>query len=134
DIYASQTNYSEAYNHQSKYIMFKDSVYRTESAEAMENFAAQYETEKKEQQIKMLSQTATIQNLELERRNLYVVVLISLLSLVSFGAYFIYLKRRQREKQLLTEAELKGQLLKAEAQQKMQDERLRISRELHDNI
>src|SRR5690606_36897660 len=71
-IYASQGNYSQAYNHQAKYMMFKDSVYRIESAKAMENFAAQYETEKKEQQIKMLSQTTTIQNLELEQRNLYV--------------------------------------------------------------
>jgi signal transduction histidine kinase len=50
------------------------------------------------------------------------------------ATYFIYQRRKEREKQLLLKADLEKQLLEEQARQKMQTEKIRISRELHDHI
>jgi signal transduction histidine kinase len=50
------------------------------------------------------------------------------------GAYFIIKNRRIKEEKLRAEAAFQLQLKEVEARSAMQHERLRISRELHDNI
>lgn len=48
--------------------------------------------------------------------------------------YLLYNQQKLKNKQLHKEAELKSTLVKIETQNKLQEQRLRISRDLHDNI
>ena len=48
--------------------------------------------------------------------------------------YLLYNQQKLKNKQLHKEAELKSALVKIETQNKLQEQRLRISRDLHDNI
>ena len=48
--------------------------------------------------------------------------------------YLLYKQQKLKNEQLLKEGELKEALIKIETQNKLQEQRLRISRDLHDNI
>jgi len=89
--------------------------------------STRYETDKKEQQIKVLNKQRIIQQLGLTAT-------ILVLLIVVIVAYVIYRNRRLKEEQLRRDAAFQLQLKEAEARNAMQQERLRISRELHDNI
>ena len=54
--------------------------------------------------------------------------------ILSLLGYIFYNQQKQKNKQLKRENDLKEALLKIEAQNKLQEQRFRISRDLHDNI
>ncbi|WP_304067466.1 tetratricopeptide repeat protein [Pedobacter glucosidilyticus] len=126
--------YQEAYEHIHKAFMLKDSVLFLNNQKSLQELQTQYETSKKEQQITNLNQKNLIQELKIKQRNLYLFIAAVILTLVISGAYFIYQKRRAKEKQLILKARLEKQILEEQARQKMQSEKVRISRELHDHI
>lgn len=130
NMYASFNRFDSAYVYSHKYNLLRDSVRQIENIENLNELTTQYETSKKEQQIKELSQQNTIQELQLEQRKYLLLMAIVLTFAAILGAYFFNYKRKQKEKRL----ELEAQLLKIEAEQKVTSERVRISRDLHDNI
>lgn len=113
---------------------YKDSLYTAQNSETVKQLQIQYETEKKEQKIKDLNQQHTIQNLKMEQRNLLLAVLVIGFIAVCLLAFFIYHQRKQKEKQILLQADLEAQKLKLDAEMKLNTEKLRIARDLHDNI
>ncbi len=133
-LYAQFGHHDSAYRYLNKYTGFRDSLRLIEKAETIDELTARYESEKKEQQIEVLTQQTTIQQLGLQRRNLFLLATFLLLVLASAMAYMIHRNKKARERQFLIEAELKAELLRVEAQHTLQQDRLRISRELHDNI
>lgn len=60
--------------------------------------------------------------------------ILGLAILVGLIGYFVYRNQKLKNIQLQKENELKDALIKIETQNKIQEERLRISRDLHDNI
>jgi len=133
-LYAQFGRHDSAYQYLNKYTTFSDSLRLIEKAAAIDELTVRYESEKKEQQIEVLTQQTTIQQLGLQRRNLLLLASVLLFVSASAMAYMIYRNRMAGERQLLNEAALKAELLRAEAQNALQQDRLRISRELHDNI
>ena len=61
-------------------------------------------------------------------------MIIGLVFLTALIGYFVYRNQKLKNRQLQKENELKDALIKVETQNKVQEERLRISRDLHDNI
>lgn len=117
-----------------RYTASKDSMFSYNHAKAIATLRVTYETEKKEQQIAILSQENTIQQLSLQQQNMYLLTA-GLLLVITLGAgVAFYRNRKQKEARLLQEAELKAAWMKVQSQQELHQDRLRIARELHDNI
>lgn len=127
-------NIPAAYSYHKEYTAFQDSIFNAQKNKQIYELKTEYETEKKEQQIALLSQENTIQQLNLRQRNVYLLFAGLSLFLLLLAGFSFYKNRKQREERLMQEAELKEALVKAQAQNELHQDRLRISRELHDNI
>lgn len=115
-IYAQLNDYKKALTLYQDHITIKDSLYNSNTQKNIADLYVKYETAEKDNQL-----------LQQENRNakqqITILLIGSLLALVSIFTYFFYRSRR-----------LKEEKLKLEAQNTLQNDRLRISRDLHDNI
>lgn len=134
DVDAKTGDYKNAFNYLKYYTVQKDSVFETEKTKTVFELEAKYDNEKKEKEI--LSQRADIaeQELDINKKNSYILGLSTLTLVLGLLGYLIYNQQKLKNRQLKKENELKDALLKIETQNKLQDQRLRISRDLHDNI
>ncbi len=126
-LYEDKKDYRRALENQKKYIAYKDSLLNVATNTRIAELEIAYETEKKDLRIAQ-------NELELRRKtNLLVITLgaIGVLLIFVFGIYrFQKLKRIQLQKEL----ELKNRLRQSELEKTLSEEKLRIARELHDNI
>lgn len=86
-----------------------------------------YQTEKKE---KLLLEKEA----EAKQKNSFLIGLSILTLLISLIGYLIYRQQKLKNNQQKQEFELKTAISKIESQNKLQEQRLNISRDLHDNI
>lgn len=98
------------------------------------DFEVKYET--KEKEAELLKQRALVseQQLAIRKKNTTLIILAGLTLLLVLIGYLIYSRQKLRQQQMAKEAELQTALARIETQNKMQEQRLRISRDLHDNI
>ena len=86
-----------------------------------------YQTEKKE---KLLLQKEA----EAKQKNTLLIVISILAFFIALIGFLIYRQQKQKNKQQVQEYKLKKAIAKIETQNKLQEQRLSISRDLHDNI
>jgi signal transduction histidine kinase len=93
-----------------------------------------YQTEKKEKLIEKSKAAIAISELKIKKKETQFLILglISLALLII--AYLVYRQQKLKNKQQEQEFELKSAIAKIETQNKLQEQRLSISRDLHDNI
>jgi signal transduction histidine kinase len=113
-------NYNKAYQDYKSYIACRDSTFSNSTSQKLSFYKTQTAIEKKEQEIKLLSaqnklQIALTEKQEQQKKFIYAGIILLLAS----GGYFSYryVKRKQMQQQ-----------------QEVLKERLRISRELHDEV
>ena len=123
-----------AYYYLRKHNVFRDSIRKIEQAETILELSIQYEAEKKEQQIALLTQKNEIQQLDIRQRNLYLIMASLLAASATATVWLIYRNKKIKEEKLKKEAEMQAELLRLGAQNALHNDRLRISRDLHDNI
>ncbi len=130
----SLSNYKEALAYNLIFNTLKDSMLNVKTNSRIAELEIEYQTEKKEKEI--LSQRADIaeKELSLSKKNSLIMVLTALAVMLLLLGYLIYNQQKLKNRQLLKENELKDALLKIETQSRLQEQRLRISRDLHDNI
>jgi len=116
------------------YITLKDSILNEDNARILAETEAKYETEKKEKEI--LEQRAIIaeKDLEVRQKNNLMYGGFGLAFILAMLGYLFYNQQKLKNRQLQKEGELKSALAAIETQNKLQEQRLRISRDLHDNI
>lgn len=116
------------------YISIKDSILNEDNARILAETEAKYQTEKKEKEI--LEQRALIaeKDLEVRQKNNLMYGGFGLALILGLLGYLFYNQQKLRNRQLQKEGELKSALAAIETQNKLQEQRLRISRDLHDNI
>lgn len=119
--------FEKAYYYSALHKSGMDDLFKAEKTKAVFELEAKYENEKKS---KLLLQ---IQN-KIERRNTVVLILSLLIFSVALISYLIYRQQKIKSKQKDQEFELKSAIAAIAAQNKMQDQRIQISRDLHDNI
>lgn len=109
------------------YYLLKDSLFKKESAEKLALYKTTFETEKKEQENKLLQQENELKEAEINKRNRTIITLliVLLLLLIIIGWRINVIQLKRKEQLLLSkQAEL-------EAKEK---ERNRLAAELHDNV
>lgn len=144
DIESALHNYSQYYEAKNdtktalsyfkELVVVRDSLLSIKTNEKIAELEIEYQTEKKEKEI--LSQRADLaeQNLEINEKNTQLLGLGVLAVLLTLLGYLFYNQQRLKNRQLQKENELKDALIKIETQNRLQEQRLRISRDLHDNI
>ncbi|MDO9275890.1 MAG: histidine kinase [Lutibacter sp.] len=128
--YLELGDFKNAFTYNKIFQTLKDSTINTETNSRVASLQIEFETEKKEKEISQQKELLLARELELKNKNLFTLFLGSgllVLGIVLFGLY----KRQQHKKR-----EYQNMLALKEAQTlgKLQDQRLRISRDLHDNI
>ena len=113
----------EAIEEQDNYIKLRDSIYTAEKNEIVAELETKYQTEKKEKQI--LQHQA-----EVKRKNIWLLVISSFM-IIGFMAFQNFRSQAKLQKEQL---ELQNKLLEEQSNNKIQEQRLEISRELHDNV
>lgn len=125
--YEQSKDFKNAFKYYKLYSQLKDSVLNKTTNSKIAELKIKFETNEKEKEI-------TEQKLIIKNRNLYTTLLAAtliILIILSLGYYHRY---QFKKKQLQKEIALKDALSKIKIQNRLQEQRLRISRDLHDNI
>src|SRR5690606_30559502 len=134
DIFKKLNNTDSALYYFEQYSAIKDSVHSIKVQESIAALNIEFETEKKQNEI--LEQRAQLaeKDLEVRRKNTFIFGSLGLALILGLLGYLLYKQQKMKNRQLQKEAELTSALAKIETQNKLQEQRLRISRDLHDNI
>ena len=132
--YIKMSNFKEAHHYLELQKNIEDALSSKSLQDKISNYEIKYQTEKKEKEI--LSQRANIAEKELHitQKNTQLIGLVVLVIVLSLLGYLLYNQQKLKNRQLKKESELKEALIKIESQNKLQEQRLTISRDLHDNI
>ncbi|HIB37336.1 MAG TPA: two-component sensor histidine kinase [Mesonia sp.] len=134
EIYADQNKYDLAYKLQERYQVLNEEILGLDKQEKFKEIETKYQTEKKEAELATTRANLAEKELDLERKNTIIYGSIAIAFIIGLLGYLLYSQQKLKNKQLYKEAELKSALVKIETQNKLQEQRLRISRDLHDNI
>ena len=102
-IYARQNNFQDAYIYQKLLTTLKDTLYNADEQQRLGSVVFDYEIQKKESEIKLLTQENLLSDLELERQKFTknaLIVGLGLVSLIIFILYRDYLNKIKTNKLL----------------------------------
>lgn len=136
-----QSNFEKALGYQMESARYKDSVFTESGNRLLADMRVKYETEKKEKelaqtQLQVEKDKVKLQQkeIEIERSNQRLLLALAGMILLGLVAGLVYQIQTARRKRLQSEYELRQRAERAEHAQELAGEKLRISRELHDNI
>ncbi len=127
-------NYKSATNNMIKYYEIERELSGIEKEKAFDEIQTRYQTEKKERQLAESKVELATQELKVRQRTVWAAILLAVLALLIVSGIYVYRQQRLKQKQLAEESRLKEQLARAELNSRIQEERVRISRDLHDHI
>lgn len=134
DIYKKLNNADSALYYFEQYSAVKDSVHSVKVQESIAALNIEFETEKKQNEILLHKTKLAEKDLEVRRKNTFIYGSLGLALVLGLLGYLLYSQQKLKNRQLQKEGELKSALAKIETQNELQEQRLRISRDLHDNI
>lgn len=141
NYYKLQSEYFEGINdHKNALFYFKkqDSVSSiTEGLDvkkAINLYETKYETEKKEKDLIRTKNNLLVQENKNRQKNIFLGLAFLILVLGILVGYLLYRSLKLRNRHLQQEFELQSAIEKIENQNRLQEQRLSISRDLHDNI
>lgn len=127
-------NFEKAGDYFEDFVEYQKSIYNEESSANISEMQVKYDTERKEKELAQEQLENTQNKLAIRNGNLRTVVVGGIASLLLLIAFFAIRTQRKKREQELQEFKLKTALQQAESKQVIIGEKLRISRELHDNI
>lgn len=133
-VYKNNKKFKQAYDYINRLRDLEKSITTKEINNKISKYEVKYETEKKEKEIAQQKEELLEQKLVIKNRNLYTILLTSALLILGIIFFSIYKKNQFKRKQLQKEIDLKDALSTIKTQNRLQEQRLRISRDLHDNI
>lgn len=125
--YQALGNYQKAFESLQSFNALYDSLYTAQKLKDVEEISTKYETAEKENQI--LQQRAKLTN-----RNFWIFGLAALAVIIGLMGFLFYKQQVLKNLRQKQDNEMKLALQKIENQNKLQEQRLSISRDLHDNI
>jgi signal transduction histidine kinase/Tfp pilus assembly protein PilF len=133
-LYEGKGSYRKAYDFHKLYSQLNDSIASTDVQNKVNELETKYQTTKKEKEIAEQKQALLDKELQLQNRNLYILLVSSALLILMIVSFSFYKRQQFKRQQLQKELDLKDALAKIKTQNKLQEQRLEISRDLHDNI
>jgi len=129
-----RNNLKETAKYQEKYITLRDSVFDIERAQNFAELETKYQSEKTEKELLKSKAVALESETEIKKKNFQFILLFVFIFGIVLISYLIYRQQKLKQKQQEQEFELKSAISTIENQSKLQEQRLNISRDLHDNI
>jgi signal transduction histidine kinase len=126
-LYNGKGNFEKAYQYHIKYAKVKDTLLNIENLKAVQEIQTKYQTVEKE---KLLIEKEA----ENKRKNTWILIISLLTIFTSLVGFLIYRQQKLKNKQQEQEFQLKSAIAQIETQNKLHEQRLSISRDLHDNI
>lgn len=133
-IQSANNDISNAYENYVNAVKIEDSLLNRENFARMAELETKYETEKKEREILQQRTKIAENQLRIEEQNLIIFAVIAIAVIAILIGFVVYNRQKLKTIKLEKEAELKEALRFIETQNKLQEQRLQISRDLHDNI
>lgn len=126
-VYASLGQGDSSRYYSNLYQQTLRSKVEKESKEVVAELETKYQTELKDLQI-------AEQQLQIRNKNLLIFGSLGLALILAVVGYLLFNQQKLKNRQLQQESELKAALAQLETQNKLQEQRMLISRDLHDNI
>lgn len=134
EVYNATGNYQKAYASHKEYTTLNDSIASSDIQNRINELETKYQTSQKEKEIAIQKQELLDQELKIKNRNLYIILISGILLIILIVSSGLYKRQQFKKQQLQKELDLKDALAKIKTQNKLQEQRLEISRDLHDNI
>ena len=119
---------------QEEYIKLRDSVFSAERTQSVTEMEAKYQTEKKEKELLLAKNKLIQKEAETKKKNLWLLIATLIAGFIALIGYLFVRQQKARNTQQQQEFELRTAMTKIESQNELQEQRLSISRDLHDNI
>ncbi|MGB0881491.1 MAG: tetratricopeptide repeat protein [Vicingaceae bacterium] len=132
--YSKINDFQQALYYQKKSVELEESFLNETSNKSIAELEAQFDTEKKEKKIADQKILIAQKELKVKQRNYFIYSLIAIGVLLLSVAYFVLKQIRFKQQKLIEENRLKDQIAEIKVREKLNNERVRISRDLHDNI
>ena len=126
-INSAKKDFKKAYDYHKLYSKTKDSLLNIDNLKAVEEINTKYQTAEKEKQL--LQKEA-----EAKKKTTTIIILSLLAFFIAIVGFLIYRQQRLKNVQQKQEFELQSAITQIENQNKLHEQRLAISRDLHDNI
>lgn len=132
--YGKLGDYKTAFEYQKESERYKDELLNEKTLATISQFEIQYETEKKEKEIAEHKIALKEKSMKQTQQFYLLIALGVLIILGTFIAIIVIRQQRFKSKSLAEENKLKDKLAEEQVKNQLHEERLRISRDLHDNI
>lgn len=133
-FYTKSQKYKLANEDNESYIKLRDSIFDVKRAKTFAELEAKYQNEKKEKELLQVKSKVVERENDIKRKNAQAVILALIIIGLIATSYLVYRQQRLKNRQQQQEFELKSAIAKIETQNELQEQRLQISRDLHDNI
>ncbi len=117
-----------------KAITLRDSIFSQQNAENTAALETKFNISEKELALAETRANLAESELEVKQKNIFIYGMVTLALFLGIFSFLVYRQQKLKNNQMQKEAELKTALAKIETQNQLQEQRLRISRDLHDNI
>jgi two-component system NarL family sensor kinase len=135
DVYEAKADFVNSLKAYKESAAMKDSVYNKQSSDKINELQITYETEKKVQKIALLDKENKIQKLILLKRNIFLGLSIAALVITLLVGFLLYKSIRLKQSaRLQSEVILQQDLAAKSVLNAEENERKRISGELHDGL
>lgn len=127
NLYQQLGKQDQALEFHQKYAGLRDSLFTVNAQKNIAELYVQYESAEKDKQLLIQENKNNIQK--------FIIIITIVILILTISIFiFIYRTKQLKEAQLKKEAALQRELLLLEKQNAIQNDRLRISQDLHDNI
>lgn len=130
-IYLQMKDYRQAYHYNEIFHLYQDSIINEENRRKIAELNIQFETEKKEKEIALLSSEKQQQELDLHKKNFQLSLFV--VAFIAFAGISGFLYYRNKIKQRVQEQEMKYMQERVRIETELQ-ERMRIAKDLHDEL
>ncbi len=134
DFYKAKGDYKKAFEYSQKYQLVYKNLINEKKEVATAEYRTIYESEKKEKELLKSKFAIQEKELQIKKKNTQFQILgLIIIALIAIG-YLIYRQQKLKNKQQEQEFQLKSAISQIETQNQLHEQRISISRDLHDNI
>ena len=133
-LYEAQNDYKKASEYYKRKNEFSDSIQKLSNIKQLHELETKYQTAKKDATIASSKAIIAERELKIKEKNRMIYSVLGFAFLLGLLGYLFYRQQKIKNLQLVKENELKQALIKIENQNNLQEQRLAISKDLHDNI